>query len=82
MVDIVVTDVSQASHVGHLSGSGNRCLDISCGGLDSLVQGLGPVGNVNIYVSHVPDSQAWEIDALNVSGEGLVSYVQWPSSLR
>ena len=26
-----------------------------------------------MYVSHIPDSQAWETDALNVSLEGLVS---------
>ena len=47
-----------------------------------FAQDLGPVDNLNMYVSHVPDSQAWETDALNVSGEGLVSYVQRPSSLR
>ena len=41
-----------------------------------------------MYMSHVPDSQSWEADALNISGGGggggggLVSYVQWPSSLR
>ena len=28
-----------------------------------------------MYVSHVPDSQAWEADALNISWEGPVSYV-------
>ena len=33
-----------------------------------FAHGLGPVGNVNIYVSYVPDSQAWETDALDVSG--------------
>ena len=47
-----------------------------------FAQGLDPAGNVNMYVSHVPDSRAWGTDALNVFGEGLVSYVQWPSSLR
>ena len=33
-----------------------------------FAQGLGPAGNVKMYVSHVPDSRAWETDALNVSG--------------
>ena len=47
-----------------------------------FAQGLGPAVNVKMYVSHVPDSQAWETDALNVFGEGLVSYVQSPSSLK
>ena len=47
-----------------------------------FAQGLGPAANVKMYVSHVPDSQACKTAALNVSGEGLVSYVQWPSSLR
>ena len=34
-----------------------------------------------MYVSHVPDSWAWETDALNVSWEGLVSYVFCPVAL-
>ena len=47
-----------------------------------FAQGLGPAGDAKMmYVYHVPDSQAWETDALSVSWEGLVSYVQWPSSL-
>ena len=34
-----------------------------------------------MYVSHVPDSQAWVMDALNISWEGLVSYVFCPVTL-
>ena len=69
MVDVVVTDETQGSHV--------TCQAQETGVWTSLVEawtvwgfahGLGPVGNVNIYVSYVPDSQAWETDALDVSG--------------
>ena len=34
-----------------------------------------------MYVSHVPDSWAWETDPLNISWEGLVSYVFCPVAL-
>ena len=34
-----------------------------------------------MYVSHVPDSWAWETDPLNISWEGLVSYVFYPVAL-
>ena len=85
VVDVFAAKMNpQASYVGRLSGSGNRCLDICCEGLDRhvLCPGSWSCSNVKMYVSHVPDSQAWETDALNVSGEGLVSRVPWPSSLR
>ena len=34
-----------------------------------------------MYVSPVPDSQAWETDALNISWEGLDGYVFCPVAL-
>ena len=74
---------SQASYVGLLSGLGNRCLNISCEGLDRnvLPRVLVPQVMLKMYVSHVPDSRAWETDALNVSWKGLVSYVFCPVTL-
>ena len=77
-------DESQASYVALLSGSENRCFNISCEGLDRHVfaQGLGPAGVVTCICLMSQTVSLGETDALNISGEGLVSYVQWPSSLR
>ena len=43
-----------------------------------FAQGLGPAGDAKMYVSHVPDSQAWETERV----WSVMCFVQWPSSLQ